>query len=574
MRRRTHQLLGLAFGIAGLAAIAGAQAQPSPLVFRSGFEAAPVPAFDAGSAARFLTQATFGPTPAEIERLRQIGPAAWLDQQLALPPSLHMDWFEQLVAQGAFPGHDTRVETWFKRAVQADDQLRQRVAFALSQILVISDRSTAVAARGASATHYYDLLVSHAFGNYRELLEAVTLHPAMGVYLSMLRNQKADPLSNIRPDENFARELMQLFSIGLVQLQADGQPLLQDGRPLPTYDQDTIRGFARVFTGWIWTGCPAGEFRSCDPWELHPQWWLQPMSPHEAFHETASKQLLRYPGVALADGLLPAGGDARADLEAALDNLFEHPNVGPFLARRLIQRLTTSNPSPAYVQRVAAAFDDDGSARHERGNLQAVVRAILLDPEARDPAQAPPQFGKLREPLLRMTQLWRAFDGHDDGDRFREFDPEHFSAQAPLRSPSVFNFFLPDFVLPGELGQAGLVTPELQISTDSYLTRMANEFNAKIALKWRGNPDLVGLEDLHLIIIDLEPELPHADDPAGLVARYALLFMGGRMSNGMRTTLIDYLSGLPLDGTPAARRRRVTEALWLILTSPEYLVEP
>ena len=559
-------------GRLAFAALALALAMPAcaaDLLFKASFDESPEGPYNEYDAARFLTQATFGPTLGEIQRLQQIGYNAWLNEQVAMAPTLHTPYLDFRDGLGEDVYQQVRQEAWFMRAVTAPDQLRQRVAFALSEVLVVSDQNSAVDDAFALA-NYYDLLLQRGLGNYRQLLREVTLHAVMGNYLSMRGNQKENVTENIRPDENYAREIMQLFSIGLVMLDANGQPVLSGGQPVPTYTQATIRGFARVFTGWNWSGCTANEYEWCYPDDTHQVWWRQPMVPFAAFHETGSKQLLNYTGVSLAGGLLPANTGANAataDLDAALDNIFNHPNVGPFVAKRLIERLVSSNPSPAYVGRVAAKFANNGSG--VRGDLAAVVRQVLMDPEARKRASAPANAGKLREPLLRITQLWRGMDARSGDNRYREGWPDYYGGQAALRAPTVFNFFLPSYSLPGEIAAAGLVSPEFQIATDTFITRMSNEIAGKVYWFWRGNPEL-SAED---VTVDLARDMSLANTPSKLLDRYDLLFMAGAMSAPMRQILLDDLNQIDLSGGDDARRERIQDALWLMLNSPEYVVE-
>ena len=282
--------------------------------------------------------------------------------------------------------------------MEEPDQLRQRLAFAWSQIFVVSDIDYVLANSKYGMANFYDTLARFADGNFRTLLEQVTLHPVMGIYLSMVRNEKANPALNIRPDENYAREILQLFTIGLHELNADGS-VRRDGagRPIATFDQATIEEFAKVFTGWNYDGV-----RSWTDTNVGTESRVLPMVPNEDFHDTSTKQLL-------GGQTLPAGQGAYADLTGALDNIFAHPNVGPFVSRLLIQRLVTSNPSSGYVGRVAAVFNDNGAGT--RGDLRATVRALLLDDEARNGSQNLPEtFGKIKEPSMRLTNLWRALD--------------------------------------------------------------------------------------------------------------------------------------------------------------------
>ncbi len=529
-------------------------------------------------AARFLTQATFGPTLPEIRRLRAIGYNAWLDEQLALPATEQLPYLVNLESQGVEIYQNARQEAWWNGALAGPDQLRQRVAFALSEIIVVSDQGGGLEGTPKGLALFYDMLAEQAFGNYRQLLADVTLSPVMGNYLSMFKNRKPDPVENIRPDENYAREIMQLFSIGLVQLNPDGTPVLVNGLPVPAYNQDTIRGFAHVFTGWNWANCPRTnggqwwEWTWCPigpvPWP-EPGWdigWLLPMEEWESYHASEdSKQLLVYPGVALPGGVLPAGGPARDNLETALDNVFGHPNVGPFLAFRLIQRLVSSNPSPAYVARVAAIFNNNGQG--VRGDLGATVRTILMDPEARQLPSLESGRGKLREPLLRVTHTWRALHASTGDGRFRAWNPEHSLAQAAMRSPTVFNFFLPDFQPAGELSDLALLAPEFQIMTDTYAARVLNSLGGNVYWSWLGNGG-----DPEDIRVDLGPGMQLAMNPVQLVDYFDLLFMNRGMSQGMFDLLVQHAANISASNEDG-RRRRVQDTIWLIQSSPEYAIE-
>jgi uncharacterized protein (DUF1800 family) len=492
---------------------------------------------------RFLDQASFGPTEAESQRVIERGFAGWIDEQMALPASLQVPYMRTLSPPGGLTPND-RLDAWFRNATRAPDQLRQRVAFALSEIMVVSDQSVLVNFPLGLA-YYYDLLAQNAFGNFRELIETVTLNPSMGVYLSMLGNEKPDVARNIRPDENYARELMQLFTIGLVELNPDGTEKLDgQGQPIPTYSQEIIEGFAHVYTGWTFGGSFAFQLPSFD--------FMRPMQAYPAFHATGPKRVLR-------GAVIPAGQSAEQDLEDALDNIFSHPNVGPFITRRLIERLTSSNPSPGYVQRVAARFDNNGSG--VRGDLGAVVRAILLDPEARAEAVTGTE-GKLKEPLIRLVALWRAFDGKAASGRYLIDQPQVFFGQAPLRSPSVFNFFSPDYQPTGEIADAGLVAPEMGIVTEYSATNITNYLLFSIYLRNQATPGLVA-DDIY---IDIAAEQQLAATPAALVDRIDDKFTGGRTSPAVKTQAVLMASRAPL----ANPTLRVAEALFLIATSPEY----
>lgn len=524
--------------------------------------APPVPAptqVTTTEAFRFLNQASFGATSAEAQRLISLGDATtaysrWIDGQIALGPSLHLPTvltaFDAL-AQGTPPGsvHADRVEVWLRHAVTAPDQLRQRVAFALSEIMVISQVG-GLQQLPLATTDYYDILVRNAFGNYRRLLEEVTLSPAMGVYLSMLGNEKPDVARNIRPDENYAREAMQLFTIGLVELNSDGSVRLDgQGQPIPTYNQGVIEGFANVYTGWkwAWTGAGAPSFTTVRPGRANQ---MMPMQAYPDRHSTGTKALL-------GATVLPAGQTPQKDLADALDNLFAHPNVGPFIARQLIMRLVTSNPSPAFVARITAVFNNDGSG--VRGNLGAVVRAILLDSEARS-APATDTAGKMKEPLLRLTQLWRAFDARAANGRYL-VQPANTFGQGPLQAPSVFNFFSPGYGPPGEIADRNLVAPELQIATEYQNTSVTNYFYTQVYGRTTNVP---GLPET-AVVLDVSGELAVISDSAALVDRIAGKLLGGQISAPLRSqarTLVE--------SRAASDPQRVAEALYLIVTSPEF----
>lgn len=503
----------------------------------------PVVSVSRAEAAAFLRQTTFGPNSAAVDRVTQLGYSRWIDEQLAMPASLQVPYLKGLVATAT---QDDRVEAWFRYALKGDDQLRQRVAFALSEILVVSERS-ALSQYPLGLATYYDVLATHAFGNYRDLLADVTLNPAMGVYLSMLGNIRPDIVRNIRPDENYARELLQLFSIGLVELNADGSVRLDaQGQPIATFDQAVVEGFAHVFTGWMFGGSPQFTQPSFN--------FEQRMQPFDALHDVGPKLLLR-------GAVLAANRSARQDLDGALDNVFAHPNIGPFISRQLIQRLTSSNPSPAYVGRVAAKFNDNGAG--VRGDLAAVVKAILLDAEARQPAADAP--GKLTEPVLRLTALWRAFPAQAASGRYFVRGLEFVIDQAPLRSASVFNFFRPDYAPPGEMRSLKLVSPEMQITTE---TTSANLANLLAFATFGANSRTAGLKPDD-IYIDVSAEEPIAGDAGRLVDQVADKLLGGALSATLRSQTVALVERLPAT-VPAAR---AAEAIHAIITSPDYAVQ-
>lgn len=553
-------------------------------MLRSGFERAAAGPFTDAEAARFLNQATYGATVSEIAHLRAVGYETWLQEQFDETPSYqqpYLDWVS------ALPGgvyQQQRLESWLINSVGLydpsnpprvhKDQLRQRMALALSEIFVVSDQNAGLLLQAWSTASWYDMLARNAFGSYRVLLQDVTLHPAMGVYLSMVGNRKPDATLNIRPDENFAREILQLFSIGLKQLNLDGSPVLDAGQPVPTYNQNTVRGFAHVFTGWNFNDCSTAQYPDCVGEYHNPDSAAvrEAMLPFEAYHDNiGNKQLLVYPDVALPGGVLAAGGNAQAELAAALDNIAAHPNVAPFMARQLIQRLVTSNPSPGYIARVAGVFNDNGAG--VRGDLRAVVKAILLDGEARFGHWGinADRYGKLREPLLKLTQLWRITAPRSTNGRINlHIDPALWYGQAPLRSPSVFNFFRPTFQQPGEIRDLGLLSPEFQIATDTMLVATPNDLDWRIFYFYIGSTYSYA-QEADAMLMDYGATLnPLAAQPGQLIDRLNLLLMSGQMSPFMREVILTRLNALPNDN---GGRDRVQHALYLVLNSPEYAIQ-
>jgi uncharacterized protein (DUF1800 family) len=517
---------------------------------------------------RFLNQSTFGATGTEAQRVIDLGYEAWIDQQLQRPASLELPHVLQVFATYP-PGadftrlHEDRVDIWLRHAVSAPDQLRQRVAFALSEIMVISQASPLIGYPWGSAS-YYDMLAQNAFGNFRDLMENVTLHPAMGVYLSMLGNQKPDVARNIRPDENYARELMQLFTIGLVELSLDGS-IRRDGQgnPIPTYDQSVIEGFAHVYTGWTWSGAPS--FELAFPTVANQ---VRAMGVYPEQHATGAKRVLSYSGAAFTQ--IPAGQSPEKDLDDALDNIFNHPNVGPFIGKQLIQRLVTSNPSPQYIERVARRFNDDGTGR--RGNLAAVIKAILLDSEARA-GGASATAGRLDEPLLRLTRMWRAYGAAPAGGKYNVQNITGLIGQGPLQAPSVFNFFSPFYAPPGEILDQGLVAPEAQIATE-YLTSLLTNYFFVLSFCYnsspvQGCPVLTPQQQADIVMLDLAPERALANDPEALINAITDKLSAGVISPTLRTQARAMVDGIPANQTSL----RVAEALYLISTSPELALQ-
>lgn len=561
----------------------------------------------ATDAARFLTQATFGPTKAEIDALTGGSIDAWITAQMAVPASLHRA--ATVADRTDFGGSSSftnwnaihmpnRQSAWFKIALTGPDQLRQRVAFALSQILVVSDISLGDDNRSEPLANYYDMLVNGAFGNFRTLLENVTLSPMMGEYLSSLRNSKAtfDAAGNTitTPDENYAREVMQLFTIGLVQLQPDGTLVLgADGLPIPTYNQTTITEMAKVFTGWAYFNTNttnANNFRGGG------SNFINPMSQFAAFHEDGAKNLSP-----VSETPIPAGQGGVKDLQLALDALFTHPNTPPFISRLLIQRLVTSNPSPGYIYRVAKAFENDGTGT--RGNLGAVVRAILTDYEARSPALVNNvSYGKLKEPLLRLTGVLRAFGSSSTSGRFLGY--RHTAngtvitgatarpaaqndigtinsatlpynaigniAQAALRSPTVFNFYHPDYVLPGPLAAAGLVAPEFEITDDNYAISVPNYLRGFVLAVLPTSGGVPTAAAPYTLTLKLNYEVGLVGNIPALLDHLNTVLCSGSLSALTRARITTALAALPVS---TSNEDRVKTAILLVLTSPSGAVQ-
>jgi uncharacterized protein (DUF1800 family) len=524
--------------------------------------AGPAPALDAQTkdAARFLTQATFGlKSITEIDALKARGYESWLNEQFGLAAASHVQYVNDRKAAGEKPDEERAYEAIWQQWLFESGQLRARMAFALSEIVVISNIAPDLDTYAMAS--YMDMLNRNAFGNYRQLLEDVALHPAMGYYLNMIGSKKEDLAKGTHPNENFAREVMQLFSIGLYKLNVDGTRQLDaQGKPVPTYDQSVVRGMAAAFTGWNFAGNDTSKPAIFDPAKEN---WLDPMVPWEMWHDTGAKTL--FDGITLA-----AGQDARKDLKGALDALYNHPNVGPFIGRELIQRFVTSNPSPAYIGRVAAAFNDNG--RGVRGDLRAVVRAVLLDPQARDLAKAAePSWGKQREPVIRFANYLRGFNAASPSGRNKIWyldSADEGLNQSPLLSPSVFNFFSPNYRQPGALAAAGLVAPEFQITTETSMVGSLNFFGRLV------KNGAYGYDDTKLTL-NLAELNALATNPAALADRLSLLLLCGNMSEGLRANLITTLAAMPAPktGSSATLTDRAKAALILIALSPEYVIQ-
>jgi len=514
------------------------------------------PALDADTV-RFLEQSTFGPTEALVISVQDAGFSAFLDAQFAAPASSLGTYPVNLEAPavkcptGSAPTcyRDTFTSflpavQFFDNALTGNDQLRQRVAFALSQILVVSDGEVNSTYGMAD---YEQLLLTDAFANYRQILQDVTLSPAMGRYLNMVNNDKANPAKGTHPNENYARELLQLFSIGLAKLNPDGSVVTDtNGQPVPTYDQSVVDGYAAVFTGWTYPTVPGATQKPHNPVNYRGV-----MEAVEANHDTTAKTLLS--GVTL-----PAGQTAEQDLKGALDILFAHPNLGPFIGKQLIQFLVTSNPSPAYVARVSAAFADNGSG--VRGDLRAVVRAILLDPEARGAVQSAPSYGKLREPALLATNLGRALGVRSDGVYLRNASAA--MEQPVYQSGSVFNFYPPNYPLAG----TSLVSPpSTLLDSTSVLTR-SNFVYALLFSTISPDTTIPGATGTSAPLTALGTS---AADAGALADRLNALLMHGTMSAAVRQAVVNAVNAVPATDSV----NRVRAAAYVVGTSAQYQVE-
>ena len=536
-------------------------------IFVNGFEASVV---TPQQAARFLTQATFGPTLQSVQEVEFSGFETWIDNQMIINPTyLRADM--EVIQQTGVNLLNPRLRLSWNAYVKAQDQLRQRIAFALSEILVTAEASGNNSIVGTS--FYNDLLVENAFGNFRELLEKVTLSPMMGIYLSMRGNAKADPVANTRADENFAREIMQLFTVGLNMLNIDGSEQLDiNEEAIISYDINHVKELARVFTGWTYANANSWNFASID--------YFTPMEAYRnnlseaQFHDFGQKSIVGSNGVNTVT-ILNANLTPEEDLQQALDTLFNHPNVGPFISKQLIQKLITSNPTPAYIQRVTTVFNNDGTG--VRGNLAAVIKAILLDIEARDESLAQnDRYGKLREPVLKLTNLWRAYDvefdfnGGNTGFGFIGIN----IAQSPYHAPHVFNFYSPNFVS-NFIDDPSMLAPEFQLDSESNLITYQNLLRS---LTDRGiSGSTVSFRDVALDGAPLRALLRESN--SALLDNINLLLFYGAMPTNLYNLLDNLLVTYANDGgaantaTNAQLNTRIGRILYVAMSTPQYNIQ-
>jgi len=534
-------------------------------------------------ASSFLSRATFGSRQEEIDALINLGDyEKWIDLQMESAPTEHLKWINKNL-KGINGTYDlntslenwkahsdtlsyTQRDAWWYITTNAMDQLRQRVAFALSEILVISKNGPLLTYPDARVS-YYDVLVRNAFGNFEDLLKEVSYHPAMGKYLSYLGNPKANPETGSHPDENYAREVMQLFTVGLYKLNLDSSKKLIHGKTIPTYSQNDIKEMARIFTGLSDNNAQFPAEAAFSSYKSR----TQAMQAFESQHDMGSKTVL---------GQIIHAGSTKGDIDGALHMLFIHENTAPFISKQLIQRLVTSNPSPEYVARVASIFKNNG--KEISGDLSAVVKAILLDDEALRVEEHPENFGKFREPLLYFTHLFRAFHAKgkkdnriqvDNGPTY-QYESFNFNGtgmmkqEGALEALTVFNYFAPDDT-PYALGKQGLVAPELMLygkkGIDDVLMGVINKNGF--------------IYDTYSLTIDLdlskEIAFINQKDFVGLLEHLDILLTGKQMSQKSKNIMINYLKNVKLNhnGNPITSEELARYAIALVITSPAYALQ-
>jgi len=520
---------------------------------------------------RFLGKATFGANQTDIDSLAGTEVSDWLKAEFNKPGTNYLPTI--LNELSALPAGDRLPrrrlsDLFFDAAIAGDDQLRQRMVLALSEILVVSNGGQ-LGNFHATMADYVDVLSDNAFGNYRDLMEDITYTPAMAIYLTYLANPKGDPNTGRVPDENYARELLQLFTIGLTELNMDGTEKLDaQGQPIEIFDNSDITGLAKVFTGLSYDTDRFRNFNR-DRTSLY-----KPLIIFPEFHSDLEKKFLTV--------TIPPNTGGEQSIDMALDEIFGHPNMAPFIGRQLIQRFTSSNPAPSYVQRVATAFeagqftlpDGSGVGTGARGDLAATIAAVLLDADALlDPASVPPNRGKIREPIIRFVNWARAFNEMTPDARDEQFLGSMQSlGQHPFSSPSVFNFFRPGYVAPGtETGASGLTAPELQIIDESSAMAYINFINAFI---YDFSPNISGDEEGG-VKADYTAEFTMADDAQALVDRLDLLLTGNSLSPTTRNRLLSMMDEVPIraGSEDVDRLTRVLLGVTMTMTSPGYLVQ-
>ncbi len=594
--KKTALASASAFAAALLAACGGGGGGTGGVVAGSTSEPQAAPGFNNypkaqsdEEAARFLMQSQFAVTDGGLSAVRSATFAAKLQQDFASPQGqTGWDWLEQR-GYGAsdtnryfFTEYPADFMIW-NQLFTAPDTLRKRIALALSEFFVVSLQAAEYQWRSHAIAHYWDTLVKNAFGNYRQLLEDITLNPAMGWFLNTKGNQKENTATGRVPDENYGREVMQLFTIGLVQLNPDGtEKTGANGARLETYTQDDVTNIARVFTGYDFDTSDGVRVQvlkdagGVEPYTIESRDFARkPMKFDATRHSTLAATFL--------GTTIPANTAGPAALKTALDTLFNHPNTAPFFARQMIQRLVTSNPSPAYVARVSAAFTNNGAG--VRGDLKAVWTAILLDDEARNPARAvDPAYGKLREPMLRLVQWGRSFGIGSAAGSWKMFDTNGAAdklGQSPLRSPSVFNFFRPGFVPPNTaLAKAQAPAPEFQLVNETtvggYINYMQGVIRDGIYCPEPTVPQAAYRNYIIDVTASYASELALAvGDATALVRRLNLILCAGQMSAANQNLIIAALNGTPVTASSTAAQKldRVAAGVLLVMASADYLVQ-
>ncbi|WP_340691303.1 DUF1800 domain-containing protein [Hyphomonas sp.] len=518
---------------------------------------------DEAEAQRVLARATFGGDYADIQSVVGMDTAAWVKAEISKPATLYLPGLAARQNAGENIDAQAHRGVFWNTMIGANDQLRTRMVFALSQLFVISDAD--MYGQTLQVGYFLDVLANNAFGNYRDLLEEVTYSSAMARYLTYWRNQKGDQATGRMPDENYAREIMQLFTIGVVELNQDGTPKLTNGQEVETFDNDDVEGLARVFTGFSWQG--PGFYTGSQGNNS------KRLVIFDGEHSSLEKRFL---GTVIPPN---TGGDE--SVKIALDTIFAHPNVAPFVSRQLIQRFTASSPSPAYVKRVADVFDAGRYTSHdgtvfgtgERGDLEATIAAILLDPSVNDStATTDIENGKIREPVLKFVHWVRAFDLTDiDSDReytLRDASsPSSALGQQPLFAPSVFNFYRPGFVAPGtETGARGLTAPEFQLVNEGSAIGFMNIMTRYIF------DDSPHSGTAPSFTPDYGPEILIADNPGALVDYLDLLLTGNTMTPELKADIVEAVTAVPVT-SDADRQRRAQLAAFMTISSPAYAIQ-
>ncbi len=571
-------------GTAALLEACGGSDTPSPMAV--GLPDAKLTA--SFEAARFLQHAQFSSSEAEIAAVRSQGASAWLDGQIALNSSLGAwDWLKQrgysVIDQNRFYEMEfqSNYMAWYQ-IMASPDGVRRRIALALSEFFVVGGAGVGTLTWGQFAMGaYWDVLCKNAFGNFRVLLEEITLNIAMGEFLNTLGNQKEDATTGRLPDENYSREVMQLFTIGLLQLNVDGTPKLgANGQALETFTQSDVSNLARVFTGYE-SDTSEGYSQSA----IAPTYTIRnvgytrrPMVLNAKRHSSLRAEFL--------GAVVEAGTDGKTALKIALDTLFQHPNVGPFFARQMIQRLVCSDPSPSYVARVATVFNNNGKG--ERGDLAAVFKAILLDTEATSAAGlTSTTFGKLREPMVRTAQWGRTFNATSLKGTWKIGNPNYSAVdalgQSPLQAPSVFNFFRPGYIPPSTaMALSKATAPEFQLVNESTTASYINYLqNFLINGMWVRAPELIISPDAATvtdgpdIVPDYTAELALVGKPVELINRLNLLLCAGQLSSETVTMMVTALSydQSSASSSDSTKRSYVAKALMFVMCCSEYLVQ-